>query len=123
MNDRVHVNLLALFGGLDTRQEFNARLMDRLNEEIAQEALRAKEARRLEQLRHRTAQKGLHPWKQALRRWVTLETAGIAALAVLVISSAWSAEQIRTAVPIVFTALGVALAAAPVLAPLIRGRR
>jgi len=39
------------------------------------------------------------------------------------ISSAWSAEQIRAAVPIVFTALGLALAVAPVLAPLIRSRR
>ena len=115
MNDRVHVVLSALFGGLDTRQDFNARLMDRLNEEIAQEALRAEEARRLEQLRHQAAQKGLHPWKQALRRGVTLETVGIAALAALTISSAWSAEQIRAAAPIVFTALGLALAIAPIL--------
>jgi len=115
MNDRVHVNLAALFSGLDTRPEFNARLLDRLNVEIAHEALRAEEARRLEQRRHRVAQRELHPWKQALGRWVTLETVGIGALAALMIGSAWSAEQIRAALPIVFTALGLALAVAPVL--------
>jgi len=122
MNDRVHLNLAALFGGLDTRPEFNARLLDRLNEEIAQEALRTEEARRLEQLRHQVAQRELHPWKQALGRWVTLETVGIGALAALMISSAWSAEQIRAAVPIVVTVLGVLLTAAPVLVPMIRSR-
>ncbi|MBS0416551.1 MAG: hypothetical protein JSR66_02475 [Proteobacteria bacterium] len=123
MNDPVHANLSALFRGLDTRPQFNARLMERLNEEIAQEALRTDEARRLEQLRHRTAQTGLHPWKQALQRWVTLESIGISALAALMVSSAWSAEQIRAAVPIVFTAIGLTLAFAPVLGPLLRGRR
>jgi hypothetical protein len=120
MNDRIDQDLSALFRGLDTRPQFNARLLDRLNEEIAQEALRTEQARRSEQLRHRIAQRELHPWKQALGRWVTLETVGIGALAVLLVTSAWSAEQIRAALPIVVTALGVALAVAPVLEPMIR---
>ena len=122
MNERVHEKLSALFSGLDTRPEFNARLLDRLNHEIAQEALRTEEARRLEQLRHRAVQKDLHPWKQALSRWVSLETVGIGALAVLMVSSIWSSDQIRAAVPIVFTVLGLALAVAPVFAPMIRRR-
>lgn len=123
MNDRIDQDLSALFRELDTRPEFNARLLDRLDEEIAQEAVRAAQARKSEQLRHRIAQRELRPWKQASSRWVTLETVGIGALAVLLVTSAWTAEQIRAALPIVVTALGLALAVAPYLVPMIRSRR
>jgi len=122
VNDRIDAKLLALFSGLDTRPGFNERLLDRLQQEVAAEALRAEEARRLEQLRHRVARNDVRPWAQALRQWVTLETVGIAALAAIIVSSAWSTDQILEAIPVVFTVLGLALACAPVIGPVLRKR-
>ena len=119
----VDERLLAIFGGMDARAGFNERLLDRLQAEIAAEAQRADEARRQEQLRHRIAQQELRPWKQALSRWVTLEAVGIAVLAGVIVTSAWSTDQIAAALPVAFTALGVLLAAAPVFVPFIRSRR
>ena len=111
----VDERLSAVFSGLDARPGFNERLLDRLQVEIAAEAQRADEARRQEQLRHRVARQQLRPWQQALGRWVTLETAGIAVLAAVTVPSVWSADQIREALPMVFTALGVALACIPLI--------
>ena len=116
MNDRIDARLSAQFSGLDTRPGFNERLLDRLQQEIAAETRRTEEARRLEQLRHRAARGEVRTWEQALKRWVTLETVGIAALAAIIVGSAWSMDQIRTAVPVVFTALGMALALSPLVA-------
>jgi len=117
--------LAALFSGLDTRADFNARLLERLHKEIAEEARRAEEALRLEQLRHRIATRELRSsrqWKQAFGRYVNLETVGIGALAGLLITTTWSADQIRQVVPAIATALGLLLAVAPVLLPLLRRR-
>jgi hypothetical protein len=117
--------LAALFSGLDTRADFNARLLERLHREIAEEAQRAEEALRLEQLRHRVATRELRSsrqWKQAFGRYVNLETVGIGTLAGLLITTTWSADQIRQVIPAVATALGLLLAVAPVLLPLLRRR-
>ena len=119
----VDEQLSALFSGLDARPGFNERLLERLHQEIVLEAQRAEEARRQEQLRHRVAQQELRPWRQTLGNWVTLETVGIAVLAGITVTSAWSADQIRQAIPYVFTAIGIALAAAPVIAPKLRAAR
>ena len=120
MNDPIDSKLSALFRGVDTRPGFNERLLDRLQQEVAAEAHRTEEARRLEQLRYRVARNEVRPWAQALRQWVTLETVGIAALAAIIVGSAWSTDQIREAIPVVFTVLGLALACAPVIAPILR---
>ena len=122
MNDPIDSKLSALFRGLDTRPGFNERVLDRLQQEVAAEARRTEEARRLEQLRHRVARNEVRPWAQALTQWVTLETVGIAALAAIIVSQAWSTDQIREAVPVVFTVLGLALACAPVIVPILRKR-
>ena len=122
MNDPIDSKLSALFRGLDTRPGFNERLLDRLQREVAAEARRTEEARRLEQLRYRVARNEVRPWAQVLSQWVTLETVGIAALAAIIVSSAWSTDQIREAIPVVFTVLGLALACAPVIAPILRKR-
>jgi hypothetical protein len=119
---KVDQQLAALFRGLDTRPGFNERLLDRLQLEVAAEGRRAEEARRLEQLRHRAARDEVRPWKQALAQWVTLETVGIAVLAALIITSFWSTDQIRDALPTVFTLMGIALACAPLIAPVLRKR-
>ena len=120
MNDPIDSKLSALFRGVDTRPGFNERLLDRLQQEVAAEAHRTEEARRLEQLRYRVARNEVRPWAQALRQWVTLETVGIAALATIIVGSAWSTDQIREAIPVVFTVLGLALACAPLIAPILR---
>jgi hypothetical protein len=120
VNDPIDSKLSALFRGVDTRPGFNERLLDRLQQEVAAEAHRTEEARRLEQLRYRVARNEVRPWAQALRQWVTLETVGIAALATIIVGSAWSTDQIREAIPVVFTVLGLALACAPVIAPILR---
>ena len=122
MNDPIDSKLSALFRGVDTRPGFNERLLNRLQQEVAAEARRTEEARRLEQLRYRVARNEVRPWAQALGQWVTLETVGIAALAAIIVSSAWSTDQIREAVPVVFTVLGLALACAPVIAPILSKR-
>lgn len=116
----VDQRLSAVFSGLDARPGFNERLLDRLQVEIAAEAQRADEARRQEQLRHRIARQQLHPWKQALGRWVTLETVGMAALAAIAVTTAWSTDQIREATPLILTGVGLLLACAPVIAPVLR---
>jgi len=120
VNDPIDSKLSALFRGLDTRPGFNERLLNRLQQEVAAEAHRTEEARRLEQLRYRVARNEVRPWAQALRQWVTLETVGIAALATIIVGSAWSTDQIREAIPVVFTVLGLALACAPLIAPILR---
>ena len=118
MND---AQLSALFSGLDTRPEFNAQLLERLQQELAQDAQRAQDARRLEQLRHRVAHEEMRgAWRQLVGRFVNLETGGIAVLAVAAISSMWSADQIRQFMPVVLFAVGLLLAFAPLLAPVIR---
>jgi hypothetical protein len=116
----VDQRLSAVFSGLDARPGFNERLLDRLQVEIAAEVQRADEARRREQLRYRAAQQQLHPWKEALGRWVTLETVGIAVLAAIAFTTAWSSDQIREAAPLILTGVGLLLASAPVLAPVLR---
>ena len=122
MNDPIDSKLSALFRGLDTRPGLNERFLHRLQREVAAEARRTEEARRLEQIRHRVARNEVRPWAQALTQWVTLETVGIAALAAIIVSQAWSTDQIREAVPVVFTVLGLALACAPVVVPILRKR-
>jgi hypothetical protein len=116
----VDERLSAIFSGLDARPGFNARLLDRLQVEIAAEAQRAEEARRQEQLRYRVARQQLRPWKQVLGRWVTLETVGIAVLAAIIVTTAWSTDQIREAAPLILTGVGLLLACTPVIAPLLR---
>jgi hypothetical protein len=122
VNDSIDSKLSALFNGLDARPGFNERLLDRLRREVAAEARRTEEAARLEQLRHRVARNEVRPWAQALGQWVTLETVGITALAAIIVSSAWPTDQIREAIPVVFTVLGLALACAPVIVPILRKR-
>jgi hypothetical protein len=125
-HDPMDQRLSALFGRLDTRPEFNARLLDRLHREVTQDAEeRAKQARQLEQLRYGVAKQELlswHRWTRAVSKIVTLETVGIGVLAASVITSAWSAEQIRQFAPVLVTAVGALLALAPVIGPAVLKR-
>jgi hypothetical protein len=116
--DPLDQRLSAIFGVLDARPGFNARLLDRLQREVTEEAERAERARQVEQLRHGVAKQELRSWRrraQALGQFVTLETAGIGVLAGAVLTSAWSSEQIRQLAPALITVVGVLLALAPAI--------
>ena len=125
-HDPMDQRLSALFSRLDTRPEFNARLLDRLHQEVTRDAReRARQARELEQLRHGVVRRellGWRGWTRAVSRIVTLETVGLGVLAASVIASAWSSEQIRQFAPVLVTAVGVLLALVPVIAPAVLKR-
>ena len=116
---KLDARLAAVFSGIDTRPDFDTRLFERLQMEAAQDAQeRARHARQLEQFRHGVVKQELliwRRWTQAVSRVVTLETIGVGVLAASVITSVWSADQIRQFAPILLTAVGALLALAPVL--------
>jgi hypothetical protein len=75
-------NLRALFGALDTRADFDVRLMARLQAESQADALeRARRARQQERARYRSA--------RSMLRLVTLDTLGIALLLVVAVVAVW----------------------------------
>jgi hypothetical protein len=83
-------NLRALFGGLDTKADFEIRLMARLHAETQPEAIgRAALARKQERARHRKEVLGLQSWRRLMLRLLTLDILGIAALLVVAIGAAW----------------------------------
>jgi hypothetical protein len=82
-------HLQALFGGLDTRADFDARLMARLRAEAHTVATERAMRVRQERARYRRAVIELRSWRQAMLRQATLDTLGIAVLLVVVIVTAW----------------------------------
>jgi hypothetical protein len=82
-------HLQALFGGLDTGSDFDARLMARLRVESQTEATeRALRARRQERVRHQRAVMELRSWRRSVLRLLTLDTLGIGLLLVVAIVAA-----------------------------------
>ena len=118
--------LAAVFSRIDTRPEFESRFLARLHLEATQESQeRAREALELEQRRHGVAKQELLSWRRWTRpisRVVTLETIGIGVLAASVITSVWSADQIRQFAPVLITAVGALLAVVPVISPAVLKR-
>lgn len=83
-------HLRALFGGLDTRSDFDARLMAVLRAETQVEALeRAARAREQERARYRREVLGLRSSRRLMLRLLTLDILAIAALLVIAIGAAW----------------------------------
>jgi hypothetical protein len=83
-------HLRALFGGLDTKRNFDARLMARLRVETQIEATgRAAIARERERARYRREVLGLRTSRRLMLRLLTLDALGIAALLVIAIGAAW----------------------------------
>src|SRR5215470_11173756 len=83
-------HLQALFGGLDTRADFDARLMARLRAESQTTAIeRALRTRVQERARYRRAVLELQTWRRSMLRMLTLDTLGIALLLVAAIVTAW----------------------------------
>ncbi len=114
-------HLEALFGGLDTGADFDTRLMARLRAEshtdAAERAIRAQQ----ERLRYRQAQLELKSWRRSMLPLLTLDTLGIAVLAVVAIVTAWPhlnrdvLDISRQYVPYIATLLGVLVAAVPLV--------
>jgi hypothetical protein len=82
-------HLQALFGGLDTSTDFDARLMARLRAESQRDtSARAARARQQERARYRRAVRELQSWRRSMLRLLTLDTLGIAILLVVAVVAA-----------------------------------
>ena len=115
-------HLEALFGGLDTRADFDARLMARMRAESDLSASeRTVQARQQEHARYRRAVLELQGWRRSMLRLLTLDTLGIALLLGVVLAAVWprvSSDVIvisRQYGPYLIILLGVLLAAVPVI--------
>ena len=83
-------HLQALFGGLDTGADFDARLMARLRAESHTDATeRAVRARQQERARYRSALGELQSWRRSMLRLLTLDALGIAFMLMVAVVTAW----------------------------------
>src|SRR6266699_1394251 len=115
-------HLRALFGGLDTAADFDARLTARLRAESQIDATeRAMRARQRERERYRKALLELQGWRWSILRLLTLDTLGIAFLLVVAVATAWPhlnrnvMDISRQYGPYIVTLLGLLIAAVPLL--------
>jgi hypothetical protein len=114
-------HLEALFGGLDTAADFDARLMARLRAESQTDAAeRAIRARQQERERYRKALLALQSWRRSVLRLLTLDTLGIAFLLAVAVVTAWPRlndvlDISRQYGPYLATLLGVLIAAVPLV--------
>ena len=122
-NSELDKHLQALFGGLDTRADFDARLMARLRAESHTAATeRAMRTREQESARYRRAVSELQTWRRSMLRILTLDTLGIALLLVAAIVTAWPhvrqdvMDISRQYAPYIAMSLGVLIAGVPLLA-------
>ena len=113
--------LQALFGGLDTGADFDARLMARLRVESHTDAAETAIRVRQEGERYRKALLGLRSWRRSMLRLLTLDTLGITLLLVVAVVTPWphlNREALNISHqygPYIATLLGVLLAAVPVV--------
>jgi hypothetical protein len=116
-------HLQALFGGLDTRAGFDARLMARLRAESQTAASeRALRTREQERARYRRAVLELQGWCRSMLRMLTLDALGIALLLVAAIVTIWPhvSQDVRDIsrqyAPYIAMSLGILIGAVPLLA-------
>jgi len=84
-------HLAALFGALDTRSDFDARLMQRLRAESQTDATeRAMRARQQELARHRRAVLELQSRRRLTLRLLALDALGVSVLLAVAVIAAWS---------------------------------
>jgi hypothetical protein len=115
-------HLKALFGRLDTRSDFDARLMARLRAEAPTAATeRTVRARQQERARYRKAVVELQSWRRWMLRLLTLDTLGIAFLLVVAAVTAWPhispdvLSILRQYGPYIVMSLGALIAVVPVM--------
>jgi hypothetical protein len=116
-------HLQALFSGLDTRADFDTRLIARLHAESQADASeRAVAARQQERARHWRAVSELRSWRRWMLRVLTLDTLGIALLLVVAVVAAWphvgrnAMDISRQYGPYMAMFLSLLIAAVPLLA-------
>jgi hypothetical protein len=122
-NSELDKHLQALFGGLNTRADFDARLMARLRAESQTAATeRVMRTREQERARYRRAVSELQTWRRSMLRMLTLDTLGIALLLVAAMVAAWPhvrqdvMDISRQYAAYIAMSLGVLIAAVPLLA-------
>ena len=115
-------HLKALFGGLDTRSDFDARLMARLRAEAHTGATeQASRARQQERTRYRRAVSEVQSWRRWMLRLLTLDTLGIALLVVVAAFTAWPRigpdvmNAMRQHGPYIVMLFGLLIAAVPIM--------
>ena len=114
-------HLQALFGGLDTSADFDARLMARLRAESQRDASERAMRAQQERARYRSALLELQRGRRSVLRLLTLDTLGIALLLVVAVVTAWphfssnAMEISRHYGPYILTLLAVLIAAVPLL--------
>jgi hypothetical protein len=115
-------HLQALFGGLDTGPDFDARLMARLRAESQTDAIeRATRAQQQERARYRRAVSELQNWRRSMLGLLTLDTLGIAFLLVFGVVAAWphlNRDVLDISLhygPYITMLLGILLAAVPIV--------
>ncbi|MGN6453295.1 MAG: hypothetical protein ACTHL7_09540 [Steroidobacteraceae bacterium] len=81
-------HLMALYGGLDTRPDFDVRLMARLRVESQREATQRAMRAQQERARYRRAVLELQSWRQRTLRLLTLDTVGVALLLLVALVTA-----------------------------------
>jgi hypothetical protein len=121
-DSKLDEHLKALFARLDTRSDFDTRLMARLRAEAQTDASeRAMRARQQEQARYRRAVGEVQSWSRWMLRLLTLDSLGIALL--LVVAAVTAGPHIspdvlsvlRQDAPYIVMLLGVLIAAVPVM--------
>jgi hypothetical protein len=114
-------HLQALFGGLDTGADFDARLMARLRAESQTDATERAARTRQERARYRRAVLELQSSRRSMLRLLTLDTLGIALL--LVVAVVTAGPRLSRDVmdissqygPYIAMLLGILIAAVPLL--------
>jgi len=115
-------HLQALFGRLDTRPDFDARLMARLRAESHTDATeRAMRVRQQERVRYQRARQELQSWRRSMVRLLTLDTLGISLMLLVAVVTAWphfrgnALEISRQYGPYMAMALAIVIAIVPLL--------
>jgi len=115
-------HLAALFGGLDTRADFDVRLMARLRAESQTDATeRGKRARQQELTRHRRAVLELQSRRRLTLRMLALDALGMSLPLMVAVIAAWSRfggdvmDISRQYGPYIAMLLGILIAAVPLL--------
>jgi hypothetical protein len=112
-------HLRALYVGLDTRPDFEVRLMARLRVESQREATERAARVQQERARYRRSVLELQSWRQRTLRLLTLDALGIALLLLVAIITAWPRlspavmDMARQYSPYVALLLAILIAAVP----------
>ena len=129
-HSQLDARLQALFGGIDTKPDFEVRLLARLHAESQpNSAERIVRARQEEQERHRSALRQLKGGRLSMLRALTLDAIAIAFPLVMILVSAWRhfrpqvVENLIASGPHIATLLGLLIAVLPLIAMRIERHR